>query len=123
MNFHRLNWLGVVVAAICTMVVGFLWYSAILFANAWMREMGHDPNDKAKIQEMQKTAGLAYTGSFLASLVSASTLALFLHWLRAEGLHTLRHQHRLPACLLPGHGNDPRRVEVALQPGATKAEG
>jgi hypothetical protein len=86
MNFHHLNWLGVVVAAISTMVVGFLWYSPILFANAWMREMGHDPNDKAKIQEMQKTAGLAYTGSFLASLVSASTLALLLHWLRAEGL-------------------------------------
>src|SRR5260370_41425760 len=87
MNFHRLNWLGVLVAAIYTMVVGFLWYSPILFANAWMRELGHDANDKAKIQEMQKTAGLAYTGSFLASLVSASTLALFLHWLRAEGLH------------------------------------
>jgi hypothetical protein len=87
MHMHNLNWLAILVAAISTMVVGFLWYSPVLFAKPWMREMGYDPNDKAKMQEMQKSAGLAYAGSFLASLVSALTLALFLHWLRAEGLH------------------------------------
>jgi hypothetical protein len=86
MHMHNLNWLAILVAAISTMVVGFAWYSPILFANPWMREMGYDPNDKAKIQEMQKNAGPAYGGSFLASLVSAFILALFLHWLRAEGL-------------------------------------
>jgi hypothetical protein len=84
---HNLNWLAILAAAISTMVVGFVWYSPILFANPWMREMGYDPNDKAKIQEMQKSAGPAYGGSFLASLVSAFTLALLLHWLRADGLH------------------------------------
>jgi Protein of unknown function (DUF1761) len=87
MHMHSLNWLAILVAAISTMVVGFVWYSPILFANPWMREMGYDPNDKAKIQEMQKSAGPAYGGSFLASLVSAFTLALFLHGLRAEDLH------------------------------------
>jgi len=87
MHFHHLNWLAILVAAISTMVVGFLWYSPILFAKPWMREMGYDPNDKAKIQEMQKSAGPAYAGSLVASLVSAFTLALFLHWLRAESLH------------------------------------
>ncbi|HXN95352.1 MAG TPA: DUF1761 domain-containing protein, partial [Candidatus Acidoferrales bacterium] len=87
MHFHHLNWLAVLVAAISTMVVGFLWYSPLLFAKAWMREMGYDPNDKAGMEEMKKTAGPAYAGSFLASLISAFTLALFLHWLRAEGLH------------------------------------
>src|SRR5256885_8233555 len=35
------------ISAISTMVVGFLWYSPLLFANAWIREMGYDPNDKA----------------------------------------------------------------------------
>jgi len=67
--------------------VGFLWYSPLLFAKAWMREMGYDPNDKARMEEMKKTAGPAYGGSFVASLLSAFTLALILHGLRAEDLH------------------------------------
>ena len=46
--------------------------------------MGVDPNDKAKIDEMRKGAGAAYGGSFVASLVSAFVLALFLHWTRTE---------------------------------------
>ncbi len=72
MHFHHLNWLAILVAAISTMVVGFLWYSPILFAKPWMREMGYDLTDKARMEEMKK---------------SAFTLALFLHWTHAEGLH------------------------------------
>src|SRR5258708_40256388 len=87
MNLHHLNWLAILVAAICTMVVGFLWYSPLLFAKPWMREMGYDPNDKARMEEMRKGAGRAYGGSFIASLLSAFTLALILHGLRAEDLH------------------------------------
>ena len=87
MHFHHINLLGVLVAAISTMVVGFLWYSPVLFAKAWVREMGYDMNDKAKMEEMKKSAGPAYAGSFVASLVSAFVLALFLHWTKAEGWH------------------------------------
>jgi hypothetical protein len=86
MYFHHINLLAVLVAAVATMVVGFLWYSPLLFAKPWMREMGYDPNDKARMEEMKKSAGAAYSGSFVASLVSAFILALFLHWLRAESL-------------------------------------
>jgi len=85
-HIHNLNWLAVLVAAVSTMVVGFLWYSPILFAKPWMLEMGYDPDDKAKVQEMQKGAGPAYLGSFLASLVSAFILALFFHWLHVQSL-------------------------------------
>jgi hypothetical protein len=87
MEFHHLNLLAILVAAISTMVVGFVWYSPLLFAKPWMREMGYDLNDKAKMEEMKKGAGPAYAGSFLASLVSAFILALFLHWTRAASLH------------------------------------
>jgi hypothetical protein len=87
MHMHSLNWVAILVAAISTMVLGFLWYSPLLFAKPWMREMGYDPNDKAKTQELQKSAGPAYAGSFVASLISAFTLALFFHWLRVENLH------------------------------------
>lgn len=87
MNLHHLNYLAVFVAAIATMVIGILWYSPLLFAKAWTREMGYDMNDKAKMEEMRKSAGPAYAGSFVASLISAFTLALVLHGLRAEDLH------------------------------------
>jgi len=87
MHMHNLNWLAILVAAISTMVVGFLWYSPLLFAKPWMKEMGYDPNDKGKTEEMKKTAGPAYAWSFVASLLSAFTLALFLHWVRVEDLH------------------------------------
>jgi uncharacterized protein DUF1761 len=85
-HIHSLNLLAILVAAVSTMVVGFLWYSPILFAKPWMREMGYDPDDKAKVQEMQKSAGPAYLGSFIASLVSAFILALFFHWLHVQNL-------------------------------------
>jgi hypothetical protein len=65
----------VIVAAIASMVIGFLWYSPLLFARPWMRAMGYDPDDKAKLAEIQKGAGLMYTGAMLASLVSAFVLA------------------------------------------------
>jgi hypothetical protein len=66
---------SVLVAAVAAMVVGFLWYSPLLFARPWMVLMGYDPNDKAKLAEMQKGAGKMYALSFLASLVSALVLA------------------------------------------------
>jgi hypothetical protein len=87
MHLHHVNLLAVLVAAISTMIVGFLWYSPILFAKPWMREMGYDPEDKARIKEMQKSAGPAYAGSFVASLISAFVLALFFRWLRVSGIH------------------------------------
>jgi hypothetical protein len=87
MHMHSLNLFAVLAAAISAMLVGFVWYSPLLFAKPWMREMGYDPNDKTKVQEMQQSAGLAYMGSLIASLVTAFTLALFFHWLRVETLH------------------------------------
>src|SRR6267154_2554954 len=87
MHMHSLNWLAILVAAISTMVVGFLWSSPRIFAKPWMKEMSYDPDNKAKTEEMKKSAGPAYGGSFVASLISAFTLALVLHGLRAVDLH------------------------------------
>jgi len=75
MNFMGVNLLSVLVAAIATMVVGFLWYSPLLFAKPWMVLMGFDPNDKVALEKMQKSAGKSYGISFLASLLSAFVLA------------------------------------------------
>lgn len=59
------------------MLLGFLWYSPILLARPWMRAMGYDPDDKAKLAEMQKGVGKTYGITFLATLVSALVLAKF----------------------------------------------
>ena len=81
MYAHHVNLLAVLVSAIATMLIGFLWYSPLLFARPWMREMGYDPADAAKMQEMKKSAGPAYGASFLTSVLTAFILGLFLHWM------------------------------------------
>ncbi|SRR5579862_7081839 len=70
-----INLWSVLTAAVATMVLGFLWYSPLLFAKPWMILMGYDPEDKEKLAEMQKGAGKMYGMSFVASLVSAAVLA------------------------------------------------
>jgi uncharacterized SAM-binding protein YcdF (DUF218 family) len=74
MSFMTFNLWSVLVAGIATMVVGFLWYSPMLFARPWMVAMGYDPEDKARMEEMRKSAGKSYAISFVASLVSAFVL-------------------------------------------------
>jgi uncharacterized protein DUF1761 len=74
MHFMGINLWAVLVAALATMVIGFLWYSPLLFARPWMVSMGYDPNDKAKLAEMQKGAGPMYGLSLVASVLSAAVL-------------------------------------------------
>lgn len=49
-----INLWSVLTAAVATMVLGFLWYSPLLFAKPWMILMGYDPEDKEKLAEMQR---------------------------------------------------------------------
>jgi len=74
MAFLGVNLMAVLVAAIATMIIGFLWYSPLLFARPWTILMGYDPDDKAKLQEMQKSTGKLYGIAFIASLISAFVL-------------------------------------------------
>ena len=74
MHFLGVNLWAVLVSALITMVAGFLWYSPMLFAKPWTILMGYDPNDKAKLAEMQKSAGPSYAMSLMASVLSAIVL-------------------------------------------------
>lgn len=74
MHFLGVNLWAVLISALATMVAGFLWYSPALFAKPWTILMGYDPNDKAKLAEMQKSAGPSYAMSFVASILSAFVL-------------------------------------------------
>ena len=74
MHFKDVNLYAVLVSALATMVLGFVWYSPLLFARPWMKLMGCDPDDSAKVAEMRKNAGPAYGISLLAALISAFVL-------------------------------------------------
>jgi hypothetical protein len=74
MKFMGVNMWAVLVSALATMVVGFVWYSPLVFARPWMVLMGYDPNDKAKTAELQKSAGPSYMLSLVASVISAAVL-------------------------------------------------
>ena len=74
MHFLGVNLWAVLVSALATMAAGFLWYSPMLFAKPWTILMGYDPNDKAKLAEMQKSAGPSYAMSLVASILSAIVL-------------------------------------------------
>ena len=73
--FTGVNPWAVAVSAAATMVLGFVWYSPVLFARPWMRLMGYDPSDKSKLAEMQMSAGKLYAMTFVATIVSAIVLA------------------------------------------------
>jgi len=74
MHYMGVNLWAVLVSALATMVIGFVWYSPLLFATPWMTLMGYDPNDKAKIAELQKSAGPSYGLALIASVLSAAVL-------------------------------------------------
>ena len=71
------NWLGILIAAASTLVVGMLWYGP-LFGNRWMKLMGFT----AKQISEGKKKGMAgmwkqMAAGFLAGLVKAYVLVMF----------------------------------------------
>lgn len=66
--------LGAVVAAtVVSMVIGSLWYSPLLFVNAWMKELGiHKPE---MTPEMKQKMMQSMAGQLIASFIMAYVLA------------------------------------------------
>ena len=74
MDISTINWIAVLVAALSNFVIGGIWYSPILFGNAWMKENNFSDDDLKK-GNMPKIFGL----TFLFSLVMSFNLAMFLN--------------------------------------------
>ena len=68
----HINYLAVLVAAISSMVLGFLWYGP-LFGKTWMKLMSFDKKkmDEAKKKEMGKTVAAAFISALLMSYILA----------------------------------------------------
>lgn len=73
MAVPTINYLAVLVATLASFVIGGLWYSPALFANAWMKETGLT-DEQLKKRSMGMVFGLA----FLLTLIMAVNLAMFL---------------------------------------------
>jgi len=82
-----LNWLAILVAAISTMVVGFLWYSPLLFAKAWMREMGYESERQSSDGGNEKKRRPGLWRLLCCQLGFHFHVGLDPHGLRAEDLH------------------------------------
>ncbi len=99
MEFLGVRLVPVLLAAVATMIVGFLWYSPLLFAKPWTKLMGYDPNDKAKMDEVRKGAGPMYGIAFVGSLVSAFVLGKLVALL---GISDLYHGLKLGTAVWAG---------------------
>jgi len=73
----ELNWITIVVAAIINMILGFLWYSPVLFGKKWMVLMGKNPEAPG---EMPKDMWKSYLLTFVSVLVMSFILALFVEY-------------------------------------------
>jgi hypothetical protein len=73
MQLH-INFFAVIVAVVINFFLGFIWYAA-LFAKAWTKEMGYDPNQRPDKKAMLKGMLLVVIGNFLFAWVLAFYLA------------------------------------------------
>jgi len=76
------HWPVIIAAAVFAWLFGAIWYSPLLFAKAWVRAHGYTDE---KLAQMKASAPKAYAGSFLAFILIAWVLHIFLHRLGAEG--------------------------------------
>ena len=80
-----MNWLALIVAAVATFAVGFVWYG-MLFKDAWIAATGMT-EEKQKSGNMPMIFGVSFLFAFMA--------ALFLHgWVWHEDqpeFHTFKH--------------------------------
>lgn len=66
------NYLAVLIAAVASMVVGFLWYSQAVFGKPWMKLMGYSAEN---LRSEQKKMGPYYALSLVGALVMAFVLS------------------------------------------------
>ncbi len=72
-TLNTINWFAIPVAAIASMMVGRLWYSPVIAANAWMQESGFTEEDIKNRNPKEPIIK-----AFIGALVSAFGVAILL---------------------------------------------
>lgn len=68
----QVNYLAVLIAAVVSMAIGFLWYSPAVLGKQWMKEKGLTSE---KLKKEQKEMGKWYIFTFILALITAYVLA------------------------------------------------
>ncbi|MCK9409541.1 MAG: DUF1761 domain-containing protein [Bacteroidetes bacterium] len=71
--FNSLNWFAVFCAALSSFMLGGVWYSPLMFGNAWMKVAG-----MTEESVKQGNPAKIYGGAFVLALIASINLALFL---------------------------------------------
>lgn len=80
MDVTQVNYLAVLITTVITMVLGFLWYSPLLFGNAWMKQVG------LKKEEMSGGSPVTYILTALTALGGSFVLAVLLTMMKETTL-------------------------------------
>lgn len=67
----EMNWIAILVSALTTLVIGFIWYHPKVFGTTWMKETGLTQEELEK-GNMFKTFGLTYIFSLFIILTEMS---------------------------------------------------
>ena len=86
MRWTAINYMAILAAGIASMLVGFAWYSRVLFGPAWAKCRGIDMNDPKQSQELKKGMGTVYAASFGATLLSAFAMCLLVVRIQSGGV-------------------------------------
>jgi hypothetical protein len=81
--FMHLNWLAVVVTAVIGFVVGWLWFSPVLFVKPWMAEM--KITEQMMKQAAEKGMARFFVQGFIYTLLSTVGLAVLVTAHRSAG--------------------------------------
>ncbi len=81
--FTHLNWLAVFGTAVLGFLLGWLWYSPVLFAKPWMAEMKITPEHMKAAAE--KGMAKLFAQSFLSTLLSTLALAMLVGAIGSAG--------------------------------------
>lgn len=72
-----LNWIAIAIAAVVNMTIGGLWYSPVLFGEAWIKLMGFSQKqiDETKSRGMARSYGLIAVFSVVIAFVLAQLIS------------------------------------------------
>lgn len=73
----HINWLAVFVAALANFFLGALWYSKILFAKPWAKEI-YGVNDPSEIKA-QGNVGFTMAMAFIMTFITALAIGVFVY--------------------------------------------
>ena len=68
-----INWIAVIIAAVASMVIGFVYYMPSVMGTRWQQLTGRDMTGAGG-------AGMSYAMTAVAALVAAFVVAQLIHW-------------------------------------------